>query len=85
MTYKVLGNPLPDHLQNKTKTQVSFSEFMQQGTIACGSSALLFVHLGLTLHLLIELSIVQWSLDYKTTPWDGRKWSYIAGGLLIKG
>ena len=28
---------------------------------------------------------IQWSLDYKTTPWDGRKWSYIAGGLLIKG
>ena len=28
---------------------------------------------------------LQWSLDYKTTPWDGRKWSYIAGGLLIKG
>ena len=29
--------------------------------------------------------VIQWSLDYKTTPWDGRKWSYIAGGLLIKG
>ena len=28
---------------------------------------------------------LQWSLDYKTTPWDGRKWSYIVGGLLIKG
>ncbi len=28
---------------------------------------------------------LQWSLDYKTTPWNGRKRSYIAGGLLIQG
>ncbi len=28
---------------------------------------------------------LQWSLDYKTTPWNGRKGSYIAGDLLIQG
>ena len=40
---------------------------------------------GITIAYLLLL-LVQWSMDYiKTTPWDGRKWSYIAGGLLIKG
>jgi len=27
---------------------------------------------------------MQWSLDYKITPWDGRKWSYIGGGLILE-
>ena len=30
-------------------------------------------------------SLVQWSFEYKATRWDGRRWSYIAGGFLIKG
>jgi len=32
-----------------------------------------------------ESKILQWSLYYKTTPGDDRKWSYTAAGLLTKG
>ena len=28
--------------------------------------------------------VLQWSLGYKTTPWDSKKCSYDASGLLIK-
>ena len=48
----------------------------------CSKWLLTVLHVSVNYNHNFESTV---SLDYKTTPWDGRKWSYIAGGLLIKG